>query len=101
MRVVEVALYEIVDVVTVRHGIMAAAAYMLVPGVVAAARMRRRTTCGIRVGNLERVLVGVAFVHVMQMTVMQVVDVSIVLDFRMRTVRTVSVRMLAVNGVFH
>ncbi len=46
-------------------------------------------------------IVAVRLVHVMQMTVMQVVDVPSVLDLGMRTVGTMLVRMLVVGCVFH
>ena len=101
IRVMQVALHQIVGMVTVRHGIVAAAGSMLVPRVVTAAGVRCRAACGVRTGHVERVLVDMAFVHVMQMAVMQVVDMSSVLDLRMRTVGTMLVRMLVVNGVFH
>jgi hypothetical protein len=101
VRVMKVALHQIVGMATVRHGIVAAAGSMLVPGIVPTARMRCRAARGVRTRHIERVLVDVAVVHVMQMAVVQVINVSSVLDLRMRTVGTMLVRMLVVNGVFH
>lgn len=87
--------------VAMRNRFVAAIRRMLVPGVVAATGVRFRAIRGIRTRDVERVLVDVTLVHVMQMAVMQVIDMPSVLDLGMRTVGTMLVRMLVVNGVFH
>lgn len=74
----EPAVHEVIGVVSVRDGFMAAAGAVDMRGVVRAGR--RLAT--IRIGGVhgQRVLVVMPFMRVMQMTVVQIVDVSVVLD---------------------
>ena len=76
----EVTVHEVVDVVSVRDSLVSAAWAMDMVGIMAAAGMRRRAVVGVGRGHLNHVLVDVAIVRVMQVAVMQVVDVTVVLD---------------------
>jgi len=77
MYVVEMAVHQIVDMVSVGNGFVTTARPMDMAGVVTAAAVRRCAgiwVCG-RDGN--EVLIGVAIVGVMEVPVMQIVDVPI------------------------
>jgi hypothetical protein len=80
VRVVEVALDQVVDVIAVRHaGVSAAGAVNVVGGVAGAAVVRRALR---RVGRVDgdRVLVDVIAVDVVQVSIVEIVDVAGVLD---------------------
>jgi hypothetical protein len=94
VRMVQVAVDEIVDVVPMRHCVVTARRAVDVARLVAAAA--RRTLVRIFGAHFEPVLVYMIAVHMMQMTVVQIVDVIVVLDCRMPTVRTV---LMVVVGV--
>lgn len=80
VRMVQVALDEVVHVVTVGHGFVAAARAVLVVGGVALAVVRRSARFGILRADLDRMLVIVALVGVMEVAVVQIVDVTVVFD---------------------
>jgi hypothetical protein len=80
VRVVQVIADQIVDMVAVRHGFVAARWTVLVSRVVTGAAMRRRASVRICVTHVDAVLVDMVFVRVMQVPVMQVIDMTIVLD---------------------
>jgi hypothetical protein len=74
--VVEVSVDQVVDVVTVRDGLVAAVGSVLVACIVPFAH--RRADVGVVVADFDHVLVDVVAVGVMEVPVMQVVDVSVV-----------------------
>lgn len=101
VRMVEMPLHQVVDMVAVRDGFVTAAGTMQVPCVVTTARVRGRTVRGIRTTHRERVLVHVPVVRVVEMTVVEVVDVAVVLDGGVSARRAVDVIVLRVNLVAH
>lgn len=80
VRVVQVALDEVVHVVTVGHGFVAAAWAVLVVDGVGLAVVVRSACVGILRAQLDRMLVIVALVGVMEVAVVQIVDVAVVFD---------------------
>jgi hypothetical protein len=80
VRKVQVIADQIVDMVTVRHGLVAARGTVLVSCFVTGAAMGRRASVWICVIHVDAVLVDMIFVRVMQVPVVQVVDVIIVPD---------------------
>jgi len=80
VRMVQVIADQIVDMVTVRHGLVAARRTVLVSCFVTGAAMGRRASVWICVPHVDAVLVDMVFVRVMQVPVMQVVDMIIVPD---------------------
>lgn len=68
--VVEMAIDEVVDMVAVRDGLMAAAGAVNVVGGVRCAGMARGASGGVLVAYFKGVLVVVAFVRVVEMAVM-------------------------------
>ena len=97
--VMQVPVDQVVDMVAVRHRLVTAARAMLVVLVVASADMVGRAGAGIVGAHLDRVLVNVIAVRVMQMAVVQVVEVIAVLDGGMAAGRAMLMRMVAVNLV--
>lgn len=80
VRVMEVALYQVVDMVTVRHGLVAATRAVLMAGFVPAAVMGRRAADRVYAVHLEAVFVDMVLVRVMEVPFVQVIDMPIVDD---------------------
>lgn len=100
MRVMEMSVDEIVDVISVRNRFMAATGTMLMPGLVTGAEVIRRTSRRIGVTHLDHVLIDVIAVRLMQVAVVQVVDVIAVLDGDMAAAGAVNVGMTLMNSMF-
>jgi hypothetical protein len=96
VRMVQVAVDEIVDVIPMRHRFMAAPRPVDVARRVAAAA--RRALVGIFGADFEPVLVDMIAVRMMQMTVMHVINVIAVLDCCMSTVRAMPMVVVCVMG---
>ena len=96
MRVVQVAIDEVVNVVAMRHGFVAATGAVDVSRFVAAAVVVRRA--GIRVGGADgdAVFMNVVAMRVVQVAVVQVIDVAVVLDGGVAAARAVLVRVVGV-----
>jgi len=94
VRMVQVAVDEIVDVIPVRHRFMAASWSVNVARVVAAAA--RRALVRIFGTHFELMLVYMIAVRMMQMTVMQIINVIVVLDCSMSTVRAMLMVVVSV-----
>ena len=97
VRVVQVIADEVVDVVAVRHGLVAAAGAVHVAGRVARARVARRAARGVRHVDRDRALVDVAAVGRVQVTVVKVVDVIAVADGDVTATVTVLVLVLVMD----
>ena len=97
VRVVQVVIDEIVDVIAVRHGFVPAARAMDVVGRMTGAAMVRRALVGIRVRDLDHVLIDVVVVHVMKVPIMQVVHMIAVTDGRVAAHGTVQMRVIGVR----
>ena len=83
VRMVQVAVDEVVDVVAMRDSLVAAVRTMDVPWFVTAAGVSRSAGLGIRVTDGKGVFFnGSSICLMMKVSVMQVVDVSLVLDGR-------------------
>jgi hypothetical protein len=96
VRMVQVAVDEIIDVIPMRHGFVTARRAMDVARLMTATVVTRCTLVGVFRSDCERMLVYMVAVHMMQMTVVQIVDVIVVLDCRVPTVRAV---LMVVVGV--
>lgn len=77
---VQVAAHEVVHVVAVRHGLVAAAGPVDVALIVAAAGVGRRAGVGIRGADGEAVLVHMPAVDVVKVAVVQKVHMAVVAD---------------------
>ena len=99
VRVVEMIADEIVDVIAVRNLLMPAIRPVLVRGPVPAAVVLRRTRLGIFAIDLENVLVDVVAMRMVQMPVMQIIDVTVVLNRGMTAARTMLMGVIGMDVV--
>jgi hypothetical protein len=100
MRVMQVTVDEIVDVVAMRHGFVAAAWTMNVIGAVTAAAMVRRADGGVLVTDIDRMLVDMIAVRMMQMTVVQIIRVIAMADRDMAATRSMRMIVVGMMGKF-
>lgn len=91
--VVQVAAHQIVHVVAVRDGFVAAVGPMDMTRVVAAAAVRRRACVRVGLRDGDHVLIDVTVVGVMQVTIMEVVNVTIMQDGLMAAIGAVNMVM--------
>lgn len=101
VRVVEVTVDQIVDVVAVRDCGVAAAGSMDVVRGVTCAPMLRRAVGRMRRIDGEHVLVDVPVVRVVEVTVVEVVDVPVVLDGEVPAAGAMGVVVTWVDVVAH
>jgi hypothetical protein len=83
MWVMQPSVHEVIDVITVGHAFVSAARPMRVraPGVGRAAR-------GVGVGDLNNMFVDVVPMHVVQMTIVEVIDMAMMAHSGVSTART-------------
>ena len=92
VRMVKMPVYEIVNVVAVRHRFVSASRTVYMIGIVSPASVPRRAAVRVAVADLHRMFFDLAVLaDVMQVTVVQVVDVVAVLDAGVLAVRAVLV----------
>lgn len=96
--VVQVAVDQVVDVVAVGHGFVATPRTVHVVGGVTPARMRRRAAIGVRRVDGDGVFVDVIVVGMMEVTIVEVVDVTVVKDACVAAARTMDVLVVGVDG---
>jgi hypothetical protein len=95
VRVVQAAADEVIDVVAVRHGFVAAAG----PVDMLVANDSQGARDGIGVGDLDDVLIDVIAVHGVEVAVVEVVDVAAVLDGQVAAAVAMDMRVGFVNLV--
>lgn len=100
-RAVQMAGYQIVGMVAVRHSFMATLRSVLVRLFVAIAGVVRSTDGLIGVGIFEHTFVNVITVHMVQMTVVQVIGMILMLDCSMATGGPVFVLVPGVSCAVH
>jgi hypothetical protein len=94
MWMMEVAIDQVVDMLAMRHGFMAAVRPMYMFLRMACASMFRRAVFRIGCGYVYHMLIDMAAVRVMQMPVMQVIDVPVVHDTGMATFGAMRMSMI-------
>jgi hypothetical protein len=92
------AVYQVIDVVAVRHRFVAAIRAMLVGLVVLAAGVLGRARGGVGAADRQLVLLDASLAHVVQVAVMQIVDMVAMFDGRVTAVGPMLVRMSLVMG---
>lgn len=97
----QVTVYQVVDVLAVGHSFMTAAFAVDVALSVAGARMVWGTGLGVRRADGEQAFVDVAVVGVMQVPVVEVVDVVVMSNGGVATRRSMNVTMVGVGLVGH
>lgn len=98
MRVMQVAVHEVVDVVAVRHRFVPAARPMHMTGAMASAVMLRRAAVRVGCADGDYVLVDMVAMHVMEVAVMQEIDVAFVAHRGVTALRAVLVVVMGVLG---
>lgn len=102
MRVVQVAVDQIIDVIAVRHRLMAAAGAMHMVGRMGPARVGGGTSSRIDLADFHHVLLHRAVsANVMQVIIVQIVDVVTMLDPGVLTIGTVLVIVVFVGLTHH
>jgi len=97
VRMMQMAVREVIDVVAVRNGVVAAVGTVFVALVMAVATVGRGALGRVGRADGEGVLLDLLAFDVMQMAVVQVIDVAIVNDRRVAASGAVLVRMVFVN----
>ena len=98
VRMVKVAIHEVIDVVSMRHGLMTTSGSMDMVGIVTSARVGRSAGIWVRVAHFHDVLFNFAVLaNVMQVPVVQVVGVVAMLNSCVLTVRPVVVIVILVT----
>lgn len=97
VRVVQMATYQVIDMIAMRHRLMTAARAVHMSCGVAVTLVAWCAALGVIGVHRQTVLVDMIAVHMVQVTIMQVVDMAIVLDRRMTAARLV---LVAVVGMF-
>jgi hypothetical protein len=92
MRVVQVSTYDVVHVVAVRRAFMSAVRSMSMFGSVSFALMVGRAFVRVGITYRERVFIDVVLVHVMQVTIMEIIGMPVMTDSHVPA--TGSVRMI-------
>jgi len=88
MRMVKVAIHQVVHMISMRDLGMAAVISMHMVGLVTSAIVTGRAGVGIAAGYFYYTFIHMIAVDVVQFAVVQVIDVSIVFDSQMTTART-------------
>ena len=97
VRMVEMAVHQIVDMVAMGHRLMAAARSVPVLTVMAAAIMIGRAPFGVAPADIDRVFVDMPLMGMMEVSVVQVVDMIAMLDGDMPAIRPVGMRMVLMD----
>jgi hypothetical protein len=96
---VKVPIDEVVDVIAVRHRVVPAVRAMDVTIRVPIALMTGRARVGVSGIDSDRAFVDVITMHRVEMSIVQIVDVAVVPDRAMATVRAVYMLVVGVNLV--
>ncbi len=96
MRMMQVALYEIIGVIAVRDRLVSASRPMNVPGFVAAAFVPAGAIVWIFRGNFNAVFLDPVSAHMMKMAVVEIVDVASMAYCRMAAPGFVTMGMMVV-----
>jgi hypothetical protein len=99
MWVMQPSVHKVIDVITVRHLFMSASRTM---------RMRApslgRAAQGVGIANLDNMFVDMISMHVMQMTIVQIIDMAVMAHGRVPTVGTMLmcvIRMMRLGAGGH
>lgn len=97
VRVMKMAVDEIADMVSMRHGRVTTVGAVYVIWSVAAAIVPLRARVGVFAVYRNLMLIHVVAMGVMEMAIMQVIDVAIMLNGNMTATRSVYVSVVGVN----
>ena len=94
VRMMETAFDQVVEMVAVRNLVVSATIVLTGTG-------RRRTMIWVRLRHCQNVFVVMAVVRAVQAAIVQIIDMTIVLDARMAAMFAVDVLVIVVNFVGH
>ena len=97
VRMVQVPRHDVIDVIAVGRGREAAAGSVAVLRVVRTAVVLRRALGGVDAVDLDRALDDLRSLHLVQVPIVQIVDVILVPDCHVTTIRPVHVLVLLMN----
>jgi hypothetical protein len=90
---------QVVHVIAVGNYLVSATCAMLVTFLMALANVMGSTTCRVGSGGFDHVFINMAFMHEMQMSVVQIINVAVVFYSGMSAVGTMLMCVLLVDGV--
>lgn len=96
MGMVQPAIDQIIDMIAVWHGFMAATRPMHM-----GAGQRGRAAIGIGGGNRDHMLINMIAVDMMEMAIVQIIDMAIMMDGRMAATGAVDMGMIRVDVAAH
>ena len=96
---VQMAGDQIINMVSVRHGLMSAVRAMAMSGLMPLAAMARRASSRVFRSDTESMFIDVVAVWMMKMSVMEIVGVAIMGDGWMPAVRSVLMIVMRMNGM--
>ena len=99
VRMMQMAIDQIVHMVSVGHRFVAASRSVHMAGVVTTAAVLRCAPVGVGCGDLDHMLIHVVTMDMMEMPIMQIVDMAIVIDGSMPAIRAVHMRVIAMLGI--
>jgi hypothetical protein len=99
VNVMQMTPNQVVYMIAVGNRLVSATYAMLVALLMAIANVIESTTCRVGTGGLDHVFINMAFMQEMQVSVVQVIDVAVVLYSDMSAVGAMLVSMLLVDGV--
>lgn len=99
MGEVQMTVDQIVDMVSVRHGLVATVRAVAMAGLMSVAAMGGRASSRVLRGDTEPMFIDMVAVRMVQMAIMQVVDVAVMGDGRMPAVGSVLMGMMLMGRV--
>ena len=90
---------QIIDMVSVRHGLMSAVRAMAMSGLMPLTAMGRRASSRVLHGDTEPMFIDMVIMRMMKMSVMEIVGVAIMGDGWMPAVRSVLMIVMRMNGM--
>jgi hypothetical protein len=99
MRMVQVSINQIIDVVPMWNRLMTAARPMPMRRIMSATTVLWRTSIGIRCSYFDYVFIDTPVMHMMQMAVVEIIDVALMSNRDMTAAWTVDVRTIRVSAL--
>jgi hypothetical protein len=99
MRMVQVPIHEIVDMIAMRHGLVSAAGTMDMARLMAGTAVIRRAGVWVRFRHLDHMLVHMVAMRMVQMAIMQIVDMVAVPQGGVAATGAMRVAMVGVVGL--
>ena len=99
VRMMQVAINQIVHMVPMRYRFVTTCRPMLVTCIVTGATMLRSALVGIDRGDLDDMFIDMVAMDMMEMPVVQIVDMAVMLDGCMPAIWAVDMRMIGMLGV--